>query len=386
MFGLASIMVLGATLCASVPTSTPEAAAGPKLPPPPASGEMGFVLTEFAPAVVPGAENCPDGLAGTLKENYLATLTEAERRRLLLKENEEELTKAWKATAFGPNRTNICSNPDLFPRPDLKKMVKSKVAIGLDLDGDATGKPAEGCEHENFTGVDGAVGVDNQMYRVMGCTRNWRAADGGIGELAIGMNTYLSSGEHTMVLLLRGVDSLENDPAVEVIWATTNDRPYIDGKRQILSGASFTVADNPRWRNVLKGRIRGGILETEPHDITLTHRVGVGGKRGANSEWDLRRGRIRVALQADGSIRGVAGAYVPPTMFMRNQIGGGNGSATNAGIDCATEYSTIVRHADGIRDPATGKCTMISVAMTMAGVQAFVNDRPELASLKGTAR
>lgn len=48
----------------------------------PAKGEMGFVLTEFAPAIYQDKGDCPDGLANTVKENYLQTLSPDERKRL----------------------------------------------------------------------------------------------------------------------------------------------------------------------------------------------------------------------------------------------------------------------------------------------------------------
>ncbi len=378
----ALLLGVGATTGALLPGAIPHAGAEPQFPAPPANGEMGFVVVAFSPAVNQGKDDCPLGQAGTVRENYLQSLPAPERERLLRKANEPELTERWKAYATGPNLTNICSNPELFDRP-MQKILQGTVAPGLDLDG---GKKSDTCQHENFTGLDGTSGVDNQTYRALGCTRNWRGIDGKAGDIVWGYNNALATGEHTQVLLLRGVQNLKDDDSVEVIWSNSDDRPVLDTKRKFITGASFTISENPRWRNALKGHIHNGVLTTEPQDIHLTHRLGHGGIRGQRSEWDLKRGRLRLTFQADGSLDGLAGAYIPPRMMIDSAILGGIGAATVAGIDCAAEITTLNRLADGIKDPKTGKCTAASAAMTVTAVSAFVNDRPKLARPGKAAR
>ncbi len=94
-------------------------------------------------------------------------------------------------------------------------------------------------------------------------------------------------------MLLRGVDSLERDDEVEVIYGNTPDRPMVDSKGQFLAGASFTISTKPpRHRNVLRGRIVGGVLTTEPADIKLTQTWGQGGAR------DIRGNRSGLDPQA----------------------------------------------------------------------------------------
>ena len=75
----ASALILGT---GSADLSPPARAAAPVLPAPPANGEMGFIFTHFAPAIYQGKEDCPEGLAATLRENYLQTQAPAERMRL----------------------------------------------------------------------------------------------------------------------------------------------------------------------------------------------------------------------------------------------------------------------------------------------------------------
>ena len=347
-----------------------------RLPPPPPNGEMGFVVENFAPAFLEDPEACPEGTVLKIREAYLQSLPAEERARLSLKENEEELTKRWQASVMGPNGTNVCSNPDMFDRPMIRT-VQSKRAVGLDLD---EGNPAQGCQHQEFVSPQGERGIDNQAYRALGCKLEWRGIDGKGGDQQRGNRSQHSSGEWTQVLLLRGVDSLENDPDVDIIYGNTPDRPVVDSKGEFLAGASFTISDKaPRQRNVLKGRIERGVLTTQPADIKLAQTWGQGGARdirGNRSIFDLRSGRLKLTFQPDGSVRGIAAGYQPVFDLIQSPALGGIGSAVVAGIDCAAELKALKALADGLRDPKTGQCTGVSSAYELTAVPAFVNDTP----------
>ncbi len=102
----------------------------------------------------------------------------------------------------------------MFDRP-LLRTVQSKRAWGFDLDGDGGkgGDTGDSCAQEEFVSPTGEAGIDNQEYRAMGCKLGMarrrmacRATDD------VGMRQFIASGEWTQVILLRGVDSLRNDP------------------------------------------------------------------------------------------------------------------------------------------------------------------------------
>ncbi|MET0251449.1 MAG: hypothetical protein ABW203_04645 [Novosphingobium sp.] len=375
LFGAAAVAG-GLLLPGAVSTPAVAEASKAKLPAPPAGGVMGFVVDTFVPAMLEGTDACPEGPAMKMRDAYLATLPAAERERLMLPVNQEELKKKWQATGFGPGETNVCSQPERFDRPMLRT-VQSKRAIGVDLDGDGLVKS---CEHQSFVGPGGEQGIDNQAYRALGCKLEWRGADGRKSDNSVGMRQFFASGEWTQVILLRGVDSLENDGEVEVIYGNTPDRPMTDSKGRFLPGASFAMSDTlPRHRNVLKGRIVGGVLTTYPADIVLTQTWGQGGARdirGNRTTFDMRSGRIKLAFQPDGSMRGVLGGYQPVFDLIQSPALGGGGAVVDGGIDCAAELKTLKALADGIPDPKTGKCTAVSNAFEVSAVPAFVNDVP----------
>jgi len=365
---------------AAPPAARSEATPPPVLPAPPANGVIGFVVQNFVPPVVPGMDACPHGTAPRLREQYLRTLTPAEQAQLRLKENEKKLTELWHAYAFGPNGTNICSQPDRFDHAPYPA-VESKLGIGLDLDHDAGGKAtASTCAHDNFQSPAGDHGIDNQEYRAMGCTLEMRGLDGNGGDALSGMKQFHNSGEWTQVILLKGVDSLVNDDDVEVVYANTADRPELDSKGNFLRGVSFSVNDTGvRHRNVLRGHIHNGVLTTDPADIRLAQTWGQGGARdirGNRSQYHFEEGRLRLEFQPDGSLRGVVGGYRPIHDVIISPSLGGAGSALAAGIDCAAELATLKKMADGMRDPQSGQCTAVSSAMRIEAIPAYVNDLP----------
>lgn len=345
----------------------------------PANRELGFVLTEFAPAIHQQDGDCPDGLSGTIKENYLARLDGVERTRLSLPANDTALTDAWKAWTRGPNNTNFCANPEAFPGRAQEKPFQGKVARGLDL-----GAPECGGDDQGFTSPQGASGIDNQAYRAMGCSRNYRGVDGIAGDVVSGLNQRLATGEQSIVLLVRGVDSTRDDDSVEVIIASTNDRPVLDSKGHFISGASFAMHDNPAWRNHLTGRIKDGVLTTDPGFVRLDRKFGHGGQTGAKAEWLLNAARLQLTFQPDGSVKGLLGAYQTPRNIMISTIAGGLGAATVAGMDCPSQYNTLLKYADHARDPKTGQCTQVSMALDVAAVPAFVNE--PLGSASGASK
>ena len=396
--GMASIaagtLVLGAASQAPVPAMalpTAETSTN-QLPAPPANGVIGFVVYHFAPSVIQGKDACPDGPAMKNREIFLNTLSPDERERIQKKENEAEFNQRWRASLMHSDGSNICSQYSQFPERPLLRTVQSKFAWGLDLDGDeGDGRSnPDGCAHDNFTSPDGAKGIDNQAYRAMGCTLEWRGVSGDQGDIVRGLDGFLSSGEFTQVLLLRGVDSLVNDNDVEIIYGNTPDRPVVDSAGKFVWNASFTVSDKfPRERNVLHGKIVNGVLTTNEQDIKLTQTWGQSAQRdlrGIRSRWDLRDGRLRLKFQPDGTLKGMVGGYQPIDHVGISPQLGGMGSAMVAGIDCAGEYNTIKKLADGLRDPKTGQCMGISTAIEMFAVPAFVNDVPGVQKQKVASR
>lgn len=383
-FRRAAVLMPGAGLLlvlAGYEAGAPSLAAAPAptfaLVPPP-SGEMGFVIVQFRLAGTLGDDdkiNCPDGRGSNLRESFLRTVSLPERERLTEKTNETELDKKWKAYGFGPDNTNVCTNIYAFADRGPTPIMKGPTGRGFDLDDDR-GRGSDDpyvCKHDGLTSPAGQAGIDNQILRVVGCSDLSRASK--TSSDALVADPYMMAGEGMQVILLRGVDSLVNDPEVQVIYANTDDRPMADAAGRPIFNATFSVATSgPKsgYRNVLRGRIVNGVLTTDPKQILLSQ----DGGGVTTAKFDFARGRIRLEFKADGTIRGMVGGYQPLGSDMRPARTGGAGTVTIAGINCAGLYNAQRLLADGERDPRTGQCKRISYAIDLAAVPAFINDVP----------
>ena len=323
---------------------------------------LGFVLTDFGPALDPGgADDCPNGPAQTPQQMYLATagLTAQEKQRLLRPENGRELLQL---ATKGPNGVDLCRAPETVTHLPLN-IIEGKTAVGLDLDGAPDGGVSQGtCAHDQFVSPDGKHGIDNQFYRAIGCVRFY-----GQGDYARLVNSFMAGGEFTIVMELRGVDDLHNDRDVEVGIYNSSDPAFTDSNGHILPDSSLRVVVDAKYHNELRGRIVDGVLTTEPADIRL------GFSQAAKpSEYYFRAARFRLELRKDGTIGGLMGAYRDVENIQAVFATHGAGAAAVTSLDCPGLHAALVRVADGYRDSRTGRCTAVSVAHHVEGIPAFV--------------
>lgn len=330
-----------------------------------------FVLTAMDMSFYRGNEkvDCPDGRSHTLREAFLATQPTAEQRRLQLPENSVEFEKKYKVDyVFDAAGRDICTDADLFDTPEreTQKLVQSKVAPGMDLDGAPSDAPAPNtCSHQSFNSPTGETGVDNQLFRAVACNTFWRGGETGVGDVLAGQN-WLGN---PAVVLVRGVDDWQNDASVQVEIAAASGQPAADVKKNPTSGASLTISDNPRYHVTMRAQIKDGLLTTEPADLILpfSWQVSTGG------EFMVRHLRLRVRYK-DGELVGEAGGYRPIDNAIAILHVGGPGVASAAGVECASVRKTLRVLADGDPDAITKQCTSVSSGMKFAAKPAFVFD------------
>lgn len=337
-----------------------------------AKSDLGVLYGDFD-------KDCPQGFEMTLEESYLASLTPAQREWMLRPENAFEYGHAWKNDYLaGSGGTNVCSNPKSFrsdPRRRPYRGVAGTEAYGLNLDGTTGGRATpKTCAHPKFEGLNGESLVDNQLYRVSGCSKLNR----GTGRQSVAYMT-------PFVVELSGVDDLKNDDRVEVgVYSLADGEVSLKGADGFdVSYQTFTRTANARWRVTTTARIVDGVLTSEPIPVVRLSRAGgFGASRQTyepNSPYFVRAGeheyrdvRFRVTMNPDGTFSGVMANYRPIDNIYLSQYGGGRGTASTANNDCAAEYNTLAAFADGYPDPATGECTAISAAQNITGIPAFV--------------
>ena len=328
----------------------------------------GFLITRSAQAFTYDAMeiDCPLGFELTTEEGFLATLTPAERERLLRPENAKEYGYRWREEYItGPGGENVCNNPKSFltdPRHPAYRGVQSTVAYGLNLDGTTDGgATSNSCTHKKFEGLSGEAAVDNQLFRALGCSKSWRLQPDSGGRY---FDSYL--------IEVRGLDDLRNDDHVEVGIYSTEDVSMRSQTGAHLPNQSLRVTPNPRWRTETQGRIVDGVLTTDVIDVMyLRWQIPLTGAFGQASEFEFHDVRFQVSLRPDGTVTGILGGYRPiDNIATRYRCC--KSAATAGNNDCASEHKTLVALADGYPDPDTGLCTMISSAQNVEGIPAFL--------------
>jgi hypothetical protein len=107
-----------------------------------------------------------------------------------------------------PSRPNACLNPEKFePDPKFRTVkVEGIKAYGIDIDGRDSRQQGQArpgtCTHSDFLGMQGERGIDNQFYRLVGCSQAYQSTGPG--------NTWtieMHTGAWGVLIALAGVDS-----------------------------------------------------------------------------------------------------------------------------------------------------------------------------------
>ena len=363
-------------------------------------GEAGFVVTHIEYALSRDAEEtgaCPLGMNQSYQDprEVYANLPPIQKKE---GEGFEELEDRVEAIAESdPDVKSHCLHPELAsPTTNYRSVSGGDIPVfGIDMDGrDSTlAQPAAPgtCPHEDFQGMDGKTGVDNQYFRVMGCNPGYQST--GLGNT---FNTAMLTGAWGMLIKLGGVDDIHNDDDVEVSIYANGDPIRLSPSREPLPYATYTVHRESRfYAGTTRGRIVDGVLLTEPVDVRIPYDV-----NAMFVDRALLDAQLHVTLSdvADnGSLEGYLAGYAPieeqydleigfrdakvgtdensePSPF-RRKMAAGIGKAGAMGYTCEGVYHALYEHADGHPDPETGKCTSISTQYRIEAIPAFVVEK-----------
>ena len=346
--------LIGATVIAASPAKTAPAA----------KKSYGFVVSSLFTAMNDSKymDECPEGLTESNDERWLRNMTPEQREKVTAGGKRTHVDRRLAAALRGPNGEDVCWNPELVKDPPMRT-VQSGTSFGMNLDGTTDGKAtAKSCAHQKFVGVDGTPAVDNQLFRLMGCTKGWRS-DGYIENSAQTERLDISQG--IILVEVTDVDDTRNDDDVKVSFYRPTDKLLKDGTGAVLTYVSYQI-DPTRYGDTAKGRIKDGVLTTDPIDVHLPFFANV-----VISEMYLKDMRLKLNMAADGSsAKGqMFGYYDWETWWdYTRKIG----LAVIARHSCPALYEASRRLADGYPDPVTGECTALSSAFKVEMVPAFV--------------
>jgi hypothetical protein len=354
---LAATTLLAGVCLAAVPGSAPS------------SRTLGFVVTvrNIASYESRFVDECPEGFNVGYDEIWWRGLSKEDRARLTDNGLKTRLDRYFNAIRRGPNGEDVCMYPTVVKDPPLL-LVEGKTSYGMDLDGTADGSATpKSCKHENFTGVDGTPGVDNQLYRLLGCVYGFRS----YGQYEANENENRKSNGNGMTLIeITGVDDTRNDDDVTVNFYRAIDQYTLDSQGRFVPFASYRIdapGGKPRYSSTLKGRIKGGVLTTDSGDVHLPF---YGNYTYMNHLFRDMRMRLEIAPDL-ASAKGMTAGYFDLEQLMF-YIGGLGPISSTAISNCPSIYVAAHQIADGYPDPKTGQCTALSSAHNFSAVAAYI--------------
>ena len=329
---------------------------------------LGFAVVSFYTSIYETKymEECPRGVAQGNDELWWKGLDPAVRDELTDGGEIEPVTGSRRAMSAlrGPNGEDVCWNPTIVEDPPLR-VVEGTTSYGMNLDGNVDGSAtANTCAHENFTSPDGVPGIDNQMYRVLGCIYGWRES----GYFETNANGELRDTSQGVILIeITDVDDERNDDNVIVRMYRANDVLPKDSRGNILPHASYRVHDIPGYGTPAKGRIVDGVLTTDPIEAFLPYYGNL-----IHQEIHLKDMRLQLDLAAETDrAKGMIAGYRPFDNFWE-LVRKWEYMTVTGQFSCPAVYVAAKELADGYPDPETGECTALSSSYSVEAVPSFI--------------
>lgn len=318
---------------------------------------IGYAMTRRAWAVhrTPGFKvECPNGLNDGPREQFAQLFPQDKGQKWSL----EQSQLAREGDIYFPARSE-----DGF----VFKEAQGKIAPGLNLDGKT--------DANDFTDTDGVKGVDNQLFRALGCLAGWNGD--GIPFINFQDTTYLRRHiSNRYMFEISEVDDLINDPDVTVTTYRGLDPLLSDA-----TGDGFVPGGTQRvderfgkiYQARLKGKIVDGVLITnEPVDGLIPNSIAFD-----TSGHQLLRGmQFHLKLtpdRASGIIGGYADIY---SWMLQFKTSWGTHHAAYGQVASQSLTRAMYRLADGYPD-RTGQNTALSAALDGDWIQVYIEHPPK---------
>jgi hypothetical protein len=330
----------------------------------PANRTIGYVVSGLYWAVyqtADGKAECPNGLNDGPREHFKALFPDDGTKRPLIETQIKREAEGY--------------FPTLNEEPFTFHTSQSKIAKGLNLDGKA--------DENDFLSPDGEKGIDNQLFRVLGCVRGYRAPDG--DAYFFDNNTLITDRYDRWLFELTEVDSMLNDDDVTVTTYRGLDGllKKADGNGMLAGGSQVVdVKWGGRYVTKMKGKIKDGVLTTEPADVTFPWAT-----FGVPTDREMRGLRMHVKVLSTGGTGLIAGYTDLENWYRQTLRSSSTHHQAYGQVSLPSVYRALRRAADGHPDPKTGENTTLSSALevTLTQVHVIHPDRP-VAAVEGDTK
>lgn len=312
-------------------------------------GRIGYVMTDLFWAVYQtpdGKEECPSGYNDGPREQFEKLFPEGTVRTVVDTQLKQEI-ETWHPT----------DAPDALPFLE----VEGALSYGLNLDGEIG--------PNDFTHPNGEQGIDNEVYRAVGCIIGFRGPDG--VEVIFQNKAITDRRYNRMMIELSGVDDLSSDDDVTVTLYRGMDRLLTDATGlKVMSGGSQRI--DMRWGAKLirqtTGKIVDGVLTTEP----LAEMIMPWMNLSVPSIHIFRDMRLQLSLTPDGA-EGLLAGYADIDAWYKQLIrNDSTHHLSNGQISGISLRKALGRFADSHPDPETGVNTAISTALDVKMAQVYI--------------
>lgn len=329
-----------------------------------------FAISWFAQATNSNDHDCSKGVHPAMEELYLRYAAELGatrqqvadwRRKMMAGEDVKDLYAiVMKRGRVDGKPVNPYTNPasvmDLH-MPGLD----GKQGFGFDLDGKGPDQPGSFEDPETKQ-----RGVDNNLYRAVGCTRAFRGSLEGRPTYYAWSWGQLKDSQPAWLITIEGADLSKDGPvtvainrAYEYLRSNSDGSPRFD--------MAYRVDPDPRSHNKFQGELRDGTVTLAEHGKLRLLRNPL-----VAPEFELKSVHLRLQFEADRSARGFVGGYQPWRPIYWGIAGLGFGGEQQVTGDIPGFYHLLKRYADADPDPATGQNESISATYYFEAVPAFV--------------
>jgi hypothetical protein len=313
-------------------------------------GRIGYVLTDLYWSMyqTPDAkQECPKGFNDGPREQYAVLFPDKGKKRTLVDTQLKLETQTWLPTA----------QPDSF---EFKQVV-GPYSYGLNLDGKVG--------PNDFANPDGSKGVDNQLYRALGCIIGFRGPDG--VEFIFENKAIAQAAYNRTMIELSDVNDLTNDPDVTVTIYRGMDRLLTDATgNKVVAGGSQRI--DTKWGKQLiqqtKGKIVNGVLTTEPTQKMIIPWMNL----GVPTFQLIRDMRFQLKVSPTGAEGLIAGYADVDTWYKQLIRNDSTHHLSNGQISGISLYKALRRLADAYPDAQSGANTAISSSLDAKFTQVFI--------------
>jgi hypothetical protein len=330
-----------------------------------------FVLSNFYTANYYGDDTCPGGL-NPLPDVFFKRdlkrlgLPQAQVDAMFDKDyniqNGPTSTRWVSVVATrGNGKDNVYIHPETVPDARLMPAV-GRFGYGFDLDGRGA------IDSDSYEDPEThQQGVDNQLFRAIGCIQVYKGAATPRPPLEPEYRWGFARPLMGAWLVQVSGEDLSRDGDVTVTFANSIDAVTTqDATAHLQRDMTYRMAARPSSYNVLRGRMRNGVITTEPSTIRMECDPYI------QPLYEFLQARLRLKLKPDGNLEGTLGGYQPwyPLYWSHAKVG--YIDERGFGLDSPALYHALRRYADAYPDPRTGANTAISAAYRLEGVPAFV--------------